>query len=370
MLVWMASFMLMYTDDVKSLCRTKVPMTQNNKTGQGLRDLGEFGLIDLIARKVRHSSTVAIGIGDDAAAFHWHPSCLALTTTDMLLEGVHFDLSFCDPARLGRKSLAVNLSDIAAMGGKPHSFLLSLAIPETISLGFLDDFSSGLLEIADEFGVTLMGGDTCASRGGLVIGITLFGEQEERKMTQRGTARPGESIFVTGCLGDSALGLKLLQEGHREGNAITRHLDPAPRVHEGLALAESGLPCSMIDISDGLLADLGHITGKSSMGARLYLDKIPLSREYSEYFGSDVHERYSLALGGGEDYELLFTAPSYRKCEIEVLFSKIGTPVSEIGEITAVPGIRLLSPEGETVHGIGAGYDHFLPRKFELRRQE
>ncbi len=118
----------------------------------------------------------------------------------------------------------------------------------------------------------------------------------------------------------------------------------------------------MIDISDGLLSDLGHITGKSAMGACLYLDQIPLSREYSEYFKSEVHERYSLALGGGEDYELLFTAPTYRKCEIEVLFRKFGTPVSEIGMITAVPGIRLLSPEGETVPGIATGYDHFLTR--------
>lgn len=338
-------------------------MTQEINTGRSLADLGEFGLIDLIARKVRPSSAVTIGIGDDAAAFKWHANCLALATTDMLLEGVHFDLSFCDPFRLGRKALAVNLSDIAAMGGRPRSFLLSLGIPEMFSLDFLTDFSAGLLEIAEEFGVTLIGGDTCASRGGLVIGITLYGEQEKQKVTQRGTARPGERIYVTGYLGDSALGLRLLQEGQRIGTAIDRHLDPTPRVREGLALAEAGLTCSMIDISDGLLSDLGHITGTSSMGAQLYLDKIPLSLEYSEHFGSEVYDRYSLALGGGEDYELLFTAPAYRKCEIELLFRNFGTPVSEIGEITAVPGIRVLSLEGETLSGIATGYDHFLSRQ-------
>ncbi|MRR54334.1 MAG: thiamine-phosphate kinase [Deltaproteobacteria bacterium] len=338
-------------------------MTQEIKTDRSLTDLGEFGLIDLIARKVRPSSVVHIGIGDDAAAFHWQPHCLALATTDMLVEGVHFDLSFCDPFRLGRKALAVNLSDIAAMGGRPRSFLLSLAIPNEFSVDFINDFSSGLLEIAEEFGVTLIGGDTCVSRSGLVIGITLYGEQEEQKVTQRGTARPGESIFVTGYLGDSALGLKLLQRGLRQGEVIDRHLDPTPRVHEGLALAEAGLTCSMIDISDGLLSDLGHITGKSAMGARLHLDKIPLSREYSAHFGSESQERYLLALGGGEDYELLFTAPAYRKCEIEMLFRKLGTPVSEIGEITSVPGIRLFSAEGETLQGIAPGYDHFLSRK-------
>jgi thiamine-monophosphate kinase len=334
-------------------------MTHETKTGRSITDLGEFGLIDLISRKVRPSSSVTIGIGDDAAAFHWQPNCLALATTDMLLEGVHFDLSFSDPFRLGRKALAVNLSDIAAMGGRPRSFLLSLAIPNRFSIDFLNDFTAGLLEIAYEFGVTLIGGDTCASRGGLVIGITLYGEQDEMKLTQRCTARPGDSIFVTGYLGDSALGLKLLQEGQRKGKTIDRHLDPRPRVNEGLALAEAGLAFSMIDISDGLLSDLGHILGKSAIGARLYLDKIPLSREYSEYFGTEVHERYSLALGGGEDYELLFTAPAYRKFEIEMLFRKFGTPVSEIGEITSVPGIRVLSPKGYVVPTGETGYDHF-----------
>jgi thiamine-monophosphate kinase len=159
------------------------------------------------------------------------------------------------------------------------------------------------------------------------------------------------------------LGLKLLQKGYRKGNAITRHLDPKPRVHEGLALAEAGLTCSMIDISDGLLSDLGHIVGKSAVGARLHLDKIPLSREYTEYFGTEDHERYSLALGGGEDYELLFTAPAYRKCEIELLFRKFGTPVSEIGEITSVQGIRVLSSDGNMLQGLATGYDHFLSRQ-------
>jgi thiamine-monophosphate kinase len=342
-------------------------MTRNRNTGLGLTDIGEFGLIDLISRKVRTSSMVPVGIGDDAAAFQWRPGCVGLVTADMLVEGVHFDLSFCDPVRLGRKSLAVNLSDIAAMGGKPRTCLLSLAIPKTISIDFLDDFSSGFLEIAGEFGVTLIGGDTCASRCGLVISVTLYGEQEAGKLTQRSTARPGDSIFVTGHPGDSALGLKLLQGGHREGRAVTRHLDPSPRVREGHALAESGLPTSMIDISDGLLADLGHITSKSSVGARLYLEKIPLSREYSEHFESDGHERYSLALGGGEDYELLFTAPAHWKCEIDMLFRNYGTPVSEIGEITIMPGISVLSPEGETVSLKASGYDHFKTGQEETR---
>lgn len=328
-----------------------------------LADLGEFGFIDQIARRVRPTPDIKIGIGDDAAAFRIPPGCLALTTTDMLLEGVHFDLSLCDGYSLGRKSLAVNFSDIAAMGAKPHSCLLSLAFPETTPMTLLSDFVAGLLEIGGEYGVALIGGDTCASRGGVVIGITLYGVQEPDKIVQRCTARPGDLIFVTGSPGDSALGLKLLRDGIREGRAVARHLDPTPRVREGLALAESELASAMIDISDGLLSDLGHITKKSSVGARVYLEKIPLSQEYRAYFGLEEKEGYALALGGGEDYELLFTAPAHRRSEVEALFGQFDTAVSEIGEITTVPGIRLLSSSGEVVHGFAAGFDHFSVRR-------
>lgn len=328
-----------------------------------LADLGEFGFIDQIARHVRLSPDIKIGIGDDAAAFRMSPGCLALTTADMLLEGVHFDLSLCDGFSLGRKSLAVNLSDIAAMGAQPLFCLLSLAFPETTPMALLSDFVAGLHEIGGEYGVSLIGGDTCASRSGIVIGITLYGAQKPDKIVQRSTARPGDVIFVTGNPGDSALGLKLLRDGIREGQAVARHLDPTPRVREGLALAESELASAMIDISDGLLSDLGHIAEKSSVGARVYLEKIPLSQEYRACFGSEGNEGYALALGGGEDYELLFTAPAHRRSEVEKLFRQFDTTVCEIGEITTVPGIRLLSSSGEVVQGFAAGFDHFSVKK-------
>lgn len=334
-------------------------MTITGKTCRSLPELGEFGLIDIISRKVPAAPTVSVGIGDDAAAFQWQTGSIGLVTTDMLVEAVHFDLSFCDPVRLGRKSLAVNLSDIAAMGGKPGCFLLSLAVPETISVNFIDEFTTGMLDLAAEFGVTLIGGDTCASRGGLVISVTLYGEQEPGRIVRRSGARPGDLIFVTGTVGDSALGLELLHKGHREGYCIDRHLDPSPRVREGRALAEAGLPTAMIDVSDGLLSDLGHIVKSSGVGARLHQGKIPCSREFASLLESTPDKGYALAFGGGEDYELLFTAPGHRRDEIIALFSGFGTPVREIGEITSNSGIVVLSPEGEAVSMGKAGYDHF-----------
>jgi len=338
-------------------------MTLAGKHGPHIRDLGEFGLINLISRKVRSSPMVSIGIGDDAAAFTLHEGCVALATSDMLVEGVHFDLSFCDPFRLGRKSLAVNLSDIAAMGGSPGCFLLSLAIPETLPVEFIELFTAGMLGLADEHGAVLVGGDTCASRGGLVISVTLYGEQKRERIVQRRGAHPGDAIFVTGTLGDSALGLELLLNGHGEGSCITRHLDPTPRVGEGMALAEAGLPTAMIDISDGLLADLGHILECSRVGARLHLERIPLSREFSAYLAALPERDYSLAISGGEDYELLFTAPSDRQDAIRSLFAKLDTPVTEIGEITDDSGRTVLLSEGRQVTVDRTGFDHFRRRR-------
>lgn len=334
-------------------------MTSNEKSVRSLPELGEFGLIGLISSKVAASEHVPIGIGDDAAAFSWRHGSLGLVTSDMLLEGVHFDLSFSDPYRLGRKSLAVNLSDIAAMGGTPRNFVLSLAIPATLSVEFIDEFTAGMLELAGEFGATLVGGDTCASRGGLVVSVTLYGEQEQHRIVRRSGARPGDGIFVTGTLGDSAMGLELLRRGQREGYCIERHLDPRPRCREGRALAEAGLATAMIDVSDGLLSDLGHITGSSGVGARVRLDRIPLSPEFVRHLDPASDKGHGLACSGGEDYELLFTAPPRHRHGISALCSGFGTPVTEIGEITASPGVQVISAEGEAVPVGRTGFDHF-----------
>ena len=324
-----------------------------------LAELGEFGLIGRIAGRVPAGTGVSIGIGDDAAAVEPAAGCISLVTTDMLVEGVHFDLSLCDPATLGRKALAVNLSDIAAMGGVPRHFLLSLAIPGHITVEFVDDLIGGMLDMAGRFGVTLIGGDTSSARCGLVISITVIGEQSSSLVTPRSGARPGDLIFVTGTLGNSALGLALLQKGKREGKAVTSHLDPDPRVREGIKLAEAGIPTAMIDISDGLLADLGHILDLSGVGAHLMLAKLPISEEYRDKTATFASDIYTLALSGGEDYELLFTVPPAKVPLLHTITGETGTAITGIGEITSAAGIRIIAPDGTEYTPECRGYNHF-----------
>lgn len=323
-----------------------------------LAELGEFGLIDRIAGRVPRQAGVRIGIGDDAAALEPTPGCVSLVTTDMLLAGVHFDLALCDPVTLGRKSLAVNLSDIAAMGGRPRHCLLSLAVPRDLPVEFLDRLTTGFLEVAAEFDVALVGGDTCASLGGLVISVTVMGEQRPERVVSRSGARRGDLIFVTGTLGDSALGLKLLRAGERGGAAVLRHLDPTPRVREGLALAEAGLPTAMIDVSDGLLADLGHILDLSGVGAGVELARLPLSPAFTAQMPGLGNDPFLLPLAGGEDYELLFTAPPDRKDAVTEALAPLGTAVSVIGEIT-VAGLRVVGADGSDYPVAARGFNHF-----------
>ena len=324
-----------------------------------LRELGEFGLIDRIAGQVPLAPGVLIGIGDDAAAVENTPGRCSLVTSDMLVEGIHFDLGLCDPESLGRKSLAVNLSDIAAMGGRPRYFLLSLALPRDLPMEFLDGFTRGLLSMAGEFDATLIGGDTCASGGGLVISITVMGEQVPGQVITRGGARPGDLIFVTGTLGDSALGLRLLRSGVRTGSASRKHLDPFPRVREGLALADAGIPTAMIDVSDGLLADLGHILELSRVGARIDLNRVPLSESFLGHTFDPGEDPYLLPLAGGEDYELLFTAPPAKLDAAGELLTRLGMRLSMVGEITADSGLNVVATDGSPYLPAMSGYDHF-----------
>jgi thiamine-monophosphate kinase len=324
-----------------------------------LKDLGEFGLIARIAEQVSPAPGVEVGIGDDAAVIRPTSGRLTLITTDMLVEGVHFDLSTCEPFTLGRKSLAVNLSDIAAMGGEPRYFLLSMAIPPSCSITFLDRFTKGMLELAGEFDVALIGGDTSSSKGGLILSITLIGEQQPDRIIKRSGATPGDLIFVTGALGDSALGLEMLRAGERGGSATERHLDPHPRVREGLALAAARLPTAMIDVSDGVTADLGHILDNSLVGGSLYLHKIPLSPFFRNKCKPLSDGALALALAGGEDYELLFTAPSAKAEDVFSLFAPFGTAVTVIGEITAGSGLTIISERGGNWDLPETGFDHF-----------
>lgn len=324
-----------------------------------LAEVGEFGLIGRIARRVRPDAAVLIGIGDDAASVLPTSGAASLLTSDMLVEGIHFDLTYTDPVRLGRKTLSVNLSDIAAMGGDPRYFLMSLAIPPTITAEFIEAVVDGMLERADQFGVTLIGGDTCSARQDFTLSITLLGEQLPGRVIGRGGAQPGDLVYVTGTVGDAALGLCELRSGLRQSPAIERHLDPLPRVEVGRLLAEAGLPTAMIDVSDGLLADLGHILECSGVGAELAVDDLPLSGYFRETAGTVHPAPRELAMTGGEDYELLFTVPLDREMEVASLLSGNAVSVTRIGHIVAGETLHLHDRKGMPVTVSHRGYRHF-----------
>lgn len=324
-----------------------------------LAAVGEFGFIDRIKVKARNSPGVLLGIGDDAAVTAPTPGTVLLTTADLLAERVHFDLTWSEPAALGRKSLAVNLSDIASMGGTPRYALLSLAVPRLLSLEFMDSFMAGFLEMAERYGVSLIGGDTSASEAGFVISVTLMGEQAPDRVVTRSGACCGDLVCVSGTLGGSALGLELLQSGCRSGEAVERHLDPVPRVELGKALAERRIPTAMIDVSDGLCADLGHILAASAKGAKICIDDLPLSDCFRRSVDKNAHNYYRLPLSGGEDYELLFTLHPSQLKGAEEAAAMSGTTVSVIGEITAESGLFLAHADGSRYDAAVACYDHF-----------
>lgn len=332
--------------------------------------LGEFGLIRNIQRLFpRTSPSTLIGIGDDAAALRLSSAAVLLATTDMLLEGVHFDLSYTDFYSLGWKSAAVNLSDIAAMGGIPRFCLTSLGIHPRIAVEQIAEFYQGFRALARSHKAVLVGGDTCRSRQGLVISVTVLGETKKAVMRTRSGARPGDRVFVTGSLGDSAAGLEILKTGSKGRGARVRgreekklaqkHLRPIPRVAEGRAIALSGCASAMIDISDGLSSDLGHVCEQSRVGAEIHADKVPLSRDLRGTAKKLKKTSLEYALSGGEDYELLFTVPP---AHIKKLPS-LKIPVTEIGVIVRERSLSLIDGAGKRTSLKPRGYEHFRPIK-------
>lgn len=325
--------------------------------------LGEFGLIDSI-RKVaaRQSPFVLIGMGDDAAALKIAPASILLATTDMLLENVHFDLSYTDYYSLGWKSAAVNLSDIAAMGGIPRFCLTSLGIPSSVSVEQIKDFYRGFMAVLHTHRALLVGGDTCLSREQLVVNVVVLGESEKAQILARAGAEPGDRIFVTGTLGDSAAGLDLLRSGVKgrgqragEKKLIQKHLRPVPRVEWGMLIARSKCAHAMIDISDGLSSDLVHLCDESGVGAKIFAENLPCSRSLLSVADVLGKSPSHYALSGGEDYELLFTVPQRRMNKLQSL----GIPLTEIGEITKTRKVLLVDSQGKEKPLLPTGYDHF-----------
>ena len=315
-----------------------------------LSKIGEFGLINNLRSRCKSSSPdILIGIGDDAAAVK-PTRGKSLFTSDILIEGTHFDLSLTTFYQLGWKFLAVNISDIFAMGGRPDYFIAGLGIPSECRSGDIDKLYSGILDMARKFSIKIIGGDTCSSKHGLVLSGTLIGSGN--KVITRSNAKKGDGIFVTSTLGDLALGLELLKKGGKKVlsfsgftprlKLIKRHLMPEP-----CPLKDVSRITSMIDTSDGLLIDLGHICDESNTGALIYSDKIPISPALAASAEKTGKYPLEFALKGGEDYALLFTAPK-----------NIRTRAFRIGEITRT-GRYIIDADGNKTPFKAEGYEHF-----------
>jgi thiamine-monophosphate kinase len=296
-------------------------------------------------------------VGDDCALLAPAPGTHLAVSSDMLVEGRHF-LPGADPRRLGHKCLAVNLSDLAACGARPLAFTLALALPEADE-AWLAPFSEGLLALADAHGCELVGGDT--TRGPLNLCLTVFGEVPTGQALLRSGARPGDDLYVSGTLGDARLALQAMRGEVTVPApvlaAARERLDrPTPRVALGLALR--GLATSAIDISDGLLGDLGHVLQASGVGATVDADAVATLLAAGTAVGSDLRRAYTLA--GGDDYELAFTAPPATRESVRVAAAQADTRVTRIGQIEAAHGLRLVDAHGQPVPGHFASFDHFV----------
>ena len=330
-------------------------------------ELGEFGLIDLLAKMVSSSQDkqfasrhqLIAGIGDDAAAWYGDAST-QLVTTDSLIQDVHFSLSITSWDELGWKALAVNLSDIAAMGGVPKYALVSLAIPAHTEVADVTALYGGMIELAQQHEVAIVGGDT--SHAPLVfITITVLGSagNRDKPILIRSAAKPGDKIAVTGCLGTAAAGLEMLTKQLQFDPEATTSLrdaflHPLPRIAEGRLLVELGVKAA-IDISDGLISDLNQICKASQVGARVEIDRVPIHPKVKANFGDRA---LGLALSGGEDYELLFTA---RTEVIDGVKEVASCPVTVIGEIVGdkIGEVNLVDVNGNPFNLRKAGWEHF-----------
>jgi len=303
-----------------------------------------------------------VGIGDDAAVLATSSKSRTLVTTDFLTEGVHFRSKWTPPRLLGRKAMAVNLSDIAAMGGVPLTAVVSVGLPRRTSLPFAEALATGLAEQARRHRVTIVGGDTCAAER-LFVSVTLLGAVEIGREVLRSGARPGDRLYVTGTLGASAAGLAMLRRSRRGGGAdraaaIRAHLDPSPRVLFGRALGISGIARAMIDLSDGIAKDLPRLCQASGVGAVLGASALPIDPAARRLLGPQ--RALDAALAGGEDYELLFAAHPEHEPVLARLGAQLKVPVQAIGAVLPKrSGVRLLGRDGRYRPLPRPAFEHF-----------
>ena len=344
---------------------------------QRVRDVGERVLIERIRKRVPPPPAgLIVAIGDDAAVAALDRGTLQVLTTDALVEGVHFDRRFSSPADIGYKALAVNVSDVAAMGGTPRLALLSLMLPEAITLAEVDAILDGLLEMAAECGVALAGGNITRSPGPLVVDVTVSGSVKPRKILTRGGGRAGDALYVTGRLGAAAAGLAWLRaaassaapesgRAHVSGpedahlaECVARHCRPAPRVRIGALLGRNRAASACMDLSDGLADAVTQIASASGTGATLDASVLPIHPGAISWFTAAGGDPLAASVAGGDDYELLFAVPRRRKGRLRaVVRESRGIPITRIGELTAERTIGIA--RGERIEPLPAGFTHF-----------
>jgi thiamine-monophosphate kinase len=327
-----------------------------------VEQFAERTIIAAIARQqVGTAFDLVRGIGDDCAVVRKAGGLVDLWTTDALVEGVHFDLAWHPPELLGRKAASVNISDIGAMGGRPRFALLCLGLPAACRKELLDSLVAGFLDVLGEHDMVLVGGDTVYSGERLMLSITVCGEMTEKQVCYRYAARPGDLVWVSGCLGNAACGLELCRQGMQgqEQYALLRraHLDPQPQVRLGRMLAESGLIHAMMDISDGLATDLAHICKESGVGAEIMADDVPLADELKKTAAALQLSSMQLALQGGEDYQLVFTAAAENSGPLRNLGREAGVDIACVGRIVAGEGVMLWQ-DGAWRDITFRGYEH------------
>ncbi len=318
--------------------------------------LSEFQLIDrFFKRSPRAAGPVQLGVGDDCALLQPPSGELLAVSTDMLIEGRHF-FAGANPYDLGHKALAVNLSDLAAMGAQPMSFTLALALPAS-DPQWLQPFSEGLFHLSDAQGIELIGGDT--TRGPLAISITVIGTVPNNMALKRSGAQAGDELWVSGTLGDARLALEVLQNKRSLApdqftKASKRLHRPEPRIALGLALR--GIANAAIDVSDGLLGDLGHLINQSSLSATLFADDLPFG---DALISQTIDTRYALALNGGDDYELCFSAPADQHQAVIDAGQRSQTQVTCIGRLSKGSGIHVQDHQGNLISAVNQSFDHF-----------
>jgi len=331
-----------------------------------MEDIGEFEFIRSIQEGCLFSRERLIrGIGDDCAVIGPYDGKALLVTTDLLAEDIHFIMKNIDPEHLGQKAVAVNLSDIAAMGGEALHLFLSLAIPGTLQVETLHSFYRGVKAMCGRYRVNILGGDTSSSLDRFIINVVVIGHVPESEVLYRSGAAADDYIYVTGTLGDSAAGLKLIKENLSVSESCASSLKmahnlPQPHLDAGRRIASSRMATAMIDISDGLISDLRHVCDASKVGAIIYQEEIPISKELRALGDTGKLDVLSLALSGGEDYRLLVTVPDEKAVLFEKMFEN-GEPcqIYRVGQITRAGGIRIVSPDGSERQAEIEGYEHF-----------